>query len=191
MHHVGAAEPPERPERPLWEGHTAPVEGVPVAEAAGHRRWVHPATLTVLGAALLVAFAVSITMVVQHLTPERLELAELAPADCLTSADLRAGRPDVNDLKRVDCAKRHDAEVFAVLPVATGGDDLGPAGEQCVAAADLTLDAINALGLEVRAMAAGSTVTEGDLVICLARDTSGDGLVGRTMMGSLDTDAEE
>lgn len=183
-------EPPERPAHSLWEGHIAPVEGAPAAQEPGDRRWVHPATLTVLGAAVLVAFAVSITMVVQHHTPDRLALAELTAADCLVSEHVREGQPDVTDLERVDCAKRHDAEVFAVLPVGTGAD-LAAAGELCVAAADRTLDEIQVLGLEVRAMAAGASVAEGDLIICLARDTSGDGLTGRTMMRSQDTDVEE
>ncbi len=198
MRFVDPSDPDGHARQPLWRGQTAPVEGVATTKVAAPRRQVHPATLTVLGVALLVVLAVTITMVVQHLTPKRLELTDLAAGDCLTS-DALASSPrefdeadlNLDDLTRVDCTERHAAEVFAIVSAAVSADTFEPAGEQCAGVAPLPLEEISELDLEVRPLAVDVPIAAGDDVVCLVRDVTGRGLTGPTMMGSLDTDAED
>lgn len=188
------------PPQPLWRGQTAPTEGAPAAEVppAGPRRTWHPATWTVVGVALLVAFAVGITLVVRHLTPERLELADLEEGDCLASAtlsrpsaDLAALSPRVEDLEVVECTEPHVAEVFAVLEAAVGAETLAAAGAQCAAASPVPLPQVAQRALTVRPLAVELPIDAGARVVCIARDANGRSLTGRTMMRPPDNDAEE
>lgn len=167
-----------RPERPLWQGHQAPEQGsasasATYAEPAAARRRQGPWTAALL-VLLIGGLLTAVLLVDDGGTPVR----DLGVGDCLVSDDLASASGDVDDLRVVDCAEEHDAEVVARLELGADGGEQPTAGAcvESLGAIGTSLATLTSAGLEVRPLqaAAGS---EG-IVACVVRDEHGEKLTG-------------
>lgn len=110
-------------------------------------------------------------------------LADVSAGDCLVSSDIGSASGTVDDLEIVGCSDGHDAEVFATVELdqdqaAEYQDSLG--GELCSAQADekgKSVADLDGEGLEVRPLVPDGP-SEGDDLLCLVRNKSGDELEG-------------
>lgn len=167
-------------QQPTWRGHRAPVEdaeGATSDATSRRRRW--PLVAGVVLALAVVAGCAALTgRLVHH---DAVRLPTIVVGTCLTSPDLATGSSSLRKLGAVDCAKTHDAEVFALRTMGSG-DDLATIGWRCLAAAeDLGVDgsALDSRSLEVRPLAlTDTTPTTGDTVACFVRHSGGTPLRG-------------
>lgn len=115
-------------------------------------------------------------------------LDELEVGACLRSRDVMTADPEVDDLWPARCEVPHDAQVVGVVEL-TAQDaevwDGARASELCAAALEpgLSLSDLAADDIEVRPLAGAPDPRSGDTVACLARDATGDQLVGLLATG--------
>ncbi len=131
----------------------------------------------------LAAVAVAVVVVVRHGGPPS-SVADLGRGDCVDAqAFLDGEQPALDDLRRADCERAHDAEVLDVLTL-----DADQAAAYRPVVPDLVcLDALEAAAdspvsdqrLLIAGVADSEDPQEGDALACFAFSVDGERLDGR------------
>lgn len=110
-------------------------------------------------------------------------LDELEVGACVRSRDVMTVDPEVDDLRPARCEAPHDTQVVGLVELSAQDAEVwdgARASELCAAALErgLSLSDLAADDIEVRPLTGPGQPEPGDTVACLARDATGDQLVG-------------